>query len=198
MSEEGEDREEVLEYECPECGATFKEGEANCPDCGLEFDWSEELEYLCPECGTLVDPDSAQCPGCAAKFSKEENGDVLIEYEHQPSEEPSSVEEMLDAAIDEVMVHPVEKVSFGRTLIAQPAMEEPVKEGPKPPTKTVKATKTVEEQDVITGDVRYEEPNLYPGGFTTIGIIFVIAAIAAGMGDSEKKTKPSRRGRSSG
>jgi RNA polymerase subunit RPABC4/transcription elongation factor Spt4 len=74
---------------------------------------SDALEYVCPECGTVVDPDQERCPGCSAKFSKEENGDVLIEYE--PDKDPPTVDEMLEAAINEVTVHPVEKVSYGRT-----------------------------------------------------------------------------------
>jgi len=171
---------DALEYVCPDCGETFEEGSEDCSSCGMEFDWSEELEYLCPECGTVVDPDQDRCPGCAAKFSKVENGDVLIEYE--PDKDPPTVEEMLEAAISEVTVHPVEKVPFGRTtyLNAPEAPEKvPMKkvvtsireEVPTGPSRI--AASTTIDDDLQVG------PKLYPGGFTTVGMIFIAIAIAA-------------------
>ena len=177
MAKVRRENSDVLEYVCPECGETFDEGAERCSSCGLEFDWSEELEYLCPECGTLVDPDSAQCPGCSAKFSKEENGDVLIEYE--PDDTPPTVEEMLDAAIDEVMVHPVETVTYGRTVFEPPEMEESTKEGPGPSTETARATKARDGTEATADEGVYEGPKLYPGGFTRVGLVFVTLAIMA-------------------
>ena len=170
-----------LEYVCPECGETFEEGAEQCSSCGLEFDWSEELEYLCPECGTVVDPDQDRCPGCAARFSKESNGDMLIEYE--PDAEPPTVEELLEAAIHESIVHPV-------TPLAQvdsephPARRKGSPEAKKakdadapaaaPAPKPARPAAVHEEEDVPSA-----HPHLYPGGFTAIGMAFVVLAIMA-------------------
>ena len=167
-----------LEYVCPECGETFEEGAERCSNCGLEFDWSEELEYLCPECGTVVDPDQDRCPGCGARFSKESNGDVLIEYE--PEEVPPTVDELLEAAIHESIVHPVTAVPEDkpkgapvtrksrtvslRTEKAGPAVSEPAKEASAVPLEA-------QESPAL--------PHLYPGGFTALGLTFVIIAILA-------------------
>ena len=179
MTQVRKENSDALEYVCPECGETFEEGSEECSSCGIEFDWSEELEYLCPECGTVVDPDQDRCPGCAAKFSKEENGDVIIEYE--PDKAPPTVEEMLEAAISEVTVHPVEKVSFGTTTYLHPA-ETPEKV----PMKKAVASRREEDQAVSsrTASAAVDEdlnegPKLYPGGFTAIGILFIVIAIAA-------------------
>ena len=48
------DDDKPLEYECPECGASFTEGTPECSGCGLHFEWSEEPVYECPECGVEV------------------------------------------------------------------------------------------------------------------------------------------------
>ncbi len=181
MTQVRKENSDSLEYVCPECGETFEEGSEECSSCGIEFDWSEELEYLCPECGTVVDPDQDRCPGCAAKFSKEENGDVLIEYE--PDAAPLTVEEMLEAAISEVTIHPVEKVSFGTTTYLHPA-EVPEKG----PMKMEAASSHKEDpagsprtaSDGIDEDLPLNEgPKRYPGGFTAIGILFIAIAITA-------------------
>jgi predicted RNA-binding Zn-ribbon protein involved in translation (DUF1610 family) len=181
MTKVRKENSNALEYVCPECGETFEEGSADCSSCGMEFDWSEELEYLCPECGTVVDPDQDRCPGCAAKFSKEENGDVLIEYE--PDKDPLTVDEMLEAAINEVTIHPVEKVSYGRTTFLNPP-DAPVKLPMKKavassrevdragPSRTTAASAAVDED-------LHEGPKLYPGGFTAIGMLFIAIAIVA-------------------
>ncbi len=179
MTQVRKENSDALEYVCPECGETFEEGSEECSSCGIEFDWSEELEYLCPECGTVVDPDQDRCPGCAAKFSKEENGDVIIEYE--PDKAPPTVEEMLEAAINEVTVHPVEKVSFGTTTYLHPA-----ETSEKVPMKKAVASSREEDQAgssrtasaAVDEDLK-EGPKLYPGGFTAIGILFIVIAIAA-------------------
>lgn len=181
MTKVRKENSNALEYVCPECGETFEEGSEECSSCGIEFDWSEELEYLCPECGTVVDPDQDQCPGCAAKFSKEENGDVLIEYE--PDKDPLTDEEMLEAAISEVTVHPVEKVTFGRTSFLQAAETPEIV----PMKKAVASRREVDLADpsrtsatgAAIGEDLHEGPKLYPGGFTAIGILFIAIAIAA-------------------
>ncbi len=179
MTQVRKENRDALEYVCPDCGETFEEGSEECSSCGMEFDWSEELEYLCPECGTVVDPDEDRCPGCAAKFSKEENGDVLIEYE--PDTDPPTDEEMLEAAISEVTVHPVEKASFGRTTYLHPSGVP--KKGPM--KKEVASNHVVDRTDPSpTADAAkdedlYKGPKLYPGGFTVVGILFIVIAIMA-------------------
>ncbi len=181
MTQVRKENSNALEYVCPECGETFEEGSEECSNCGMKFDWSEELEYLCPECGTVVDPDQDRCPGCSAKFSKEENGDVIIEYE--PDETPPTVEEMLEAAISEVTIHPVEKISFGTTSYLHSA-EVPEKG----PTKKKAASSRGEDRAgsprtaddaVDEGLALNEGPKRYPGGFTAIGILFIVIAIVA-------------------
>jgi len=179
MTQVRKENRDALEYVCPDCGETFEEGSEDCSSCGMEFDWSEELEYLCPECGTVVDPDEDRCPGCAAKFSKEENGDVLIEYE--PDTDPPTVEEMLEAAITEVTVHPVEKATFGRTSYLHPH-----ETSKKRPIKSEVANHRVEDKDepsptadAVEDEDLYEGPKLYPGGFTAMGMLFIAIAIMA-------------------
>lgn len=190
-----------LEYVCPECGDTFEEGAEECASCGMAFDWSEEMEYLCPECGTVVDPDQARCPGCSAKFSTDEHGDVIIEYE--PEQEPPSVEELLETAIDEVRIRPngsVEVVrSSGEQEAAADAPEERTTEGPAPrpsaPRKAraragAKAGGTVPEGHKGGGPRTSKAarraptanlPRLYPGGFTRVGMMFLTLAVLSFM-----------------
>ena len=174
--------EDELEYVCPECGGTFNEGDVECPTCHVEFDWSEELEYLCPECGTIVDHDQDTCPGCEARFSKDESGEMVIEYEPDP--EPPTVDELLDTAIDEVMVRPDGELE-------EPEAEEEV-EGPE--EMGFEDLEAEEDQDEPGGPVEVtgtaapvEEgpptveadsgPDLYPGGFTKLGILFLFLAL---------------------
>jgi RNA polymerase subunit RPABC4/transcription elongation factor Spt4 len=175
-----------LEYVCPECGDTFEEGAEECASCGLEFDWSEEMEYLCPECGTIVDPDQSRCPGCSAKFSTDEHGDVIIEYE--PEEAPPSVEELLDTAIDEVMVRPNGSIEIPESApVEEPPVEPPRNLAPKKPTKTVQIVKKpphasgLEGRPIASKKSAREPstpstPRLYPGGFTRMGMVFVVLA----------------------
>jgi DNA-directed RNA polymerase subunit RPC12/RpoP len=173
MSEVRKENGDALEYVCPECGATFAEGVEECASCGLEFDWSEELEYLCPECGTMVDPDQARCPGCGAKFSMEANGDVLIEYE--PEVEQPSVEELLEAAIDEVRVRPEGE--------PEPTGEQAPVDEVKAPVRAVEARAKSEvpaarpKPTVEVDVVPVEAPKLYPGGFTALGVVFITLAV---------------------
>jgi len=174
-----------LEYVCPECGETFDEGAAECAGCGIEFDWSEEMEYLCPQCGTVVDPDQARCPGCAAEFSMDGNGEYTIEYE--PEAPPASEEDMLDAAIDEALVRP------NGTIVRPEEMEEDVADrglgvtagpgpGPEPepePEETEQAGSVPPEEVPAGAEAVGPYPRLYPGGFTLMGMVFVILALLA-------------------
>jgi RNA polymerase subunit RPABC4/transcription elongation factor Spt4 len=175
--------EEDLEYVCPECGGTFSEGDSECPTCHVEFDWSEELEYLCPECGTIVDPDQDICPGCEAKFSKDANGEMVIEYEPDP--EPPTVDQLLDTAINEVMVRP-----NGTPDVPEVEEEEEEKEGPEAISfEDLEATEEGGEESedgpaLATSEIQ-DSPDegtdqiseLYPGGFTKLGILFLFLAL---------------------
>lgn len=40
--EDGEETEEEIIYECPECGASIPENATTCPNCGIEIDFEEE------------------------------------------------------------------------------------------------------------------------------------------------------------
>jgi RNA polymerase subunit RPABC4/transcription elongation factor Spt4 len=174
--------EEDLEYVCPECGGTFNEGDSECPTCHIEFDWSEELEYLCPECGTIVEPDQDTCPGCEARFSKDADGEMIIEYEPDP--EPPTVDQLLDTAIDEVMVRPngrpeeleaeeewEEEVPDTIPFEDLEAIEDEVEEPEEAPAL---ATTGVEGMADNGTDQTYD---LYPGGFTKLGILFLFLAL---------------------
>ena len=168
-----------LEYVCPECGATFDEGEEECGTCGMEFDWSEELEYLCPECGTMVDPDQAQCPGCGAKFHPAENGEILIEYE--PDAEPPSVDELLEAAIDEARIKPPNDwVETQAPVQPAPQVTKKVSEPRTTPKDVGRTTArvTVTPKKVVTVP-QMALPRYYPGGFTKLGLLFFAVSLLA-------------------
>ena len=178
MAQVRKENSDSLEYVCPECGATFEEGAEECASCGIEFDWTEEMEYLCPECGTVVDPDQARCPGCAARFSMQDEGEITIEYE--PEEPPASDEDLLAAAIDEVIVHPngtrvmgedgEEGVDAGE---AEPPAAEAPDEGPDPGPEA-----TAPGHSAATAEAGVY-PRLYPGGFTVVGLVFAILSLLA-------------------
>lgn len=180
MTEVRKENSEALEYVCPECGETFEEGADECSGCGIEFDWSDEMEYLCPECGTVVDPDISRCPGCAARFSKEGNGDVLIEYE--PDRDPPTVDEMLAAAIDESIIRPesevepeVEPEAEGSVIVQRQTPERKALAEVPLAASTVKTPKAA----VAATDEVVDQPRLYPGGFTIVGLVFVTMAMVA-------------------
>jgi DNA-directed RNA polymerase subunit RPC12/RpoP len=183
LPEVRKENSDSLDYVCPECGDTFEEGAERCASCGLEFDWTEEMEYLCPECGTVVDPDQARCPGCGAKFSMHDDGELTIEYE--PEKPPASDEALLEAAIDEVIVRP------NGVAVLSEEDEEDVRElglsEPSPPATAPEETPepapevmapTEDEGDArASAEVTY--PRLYPGGFTLMGMVFIVLALLA-------------------
>ena len=181
------DDDEPLEYECPECGASFKEGTPECSGCGLRFEWSEEPVYECPECGVEVEPHNTDCPACGSEFTIDENGDVLIEHVEAPG--PVSVDELLDLAIDEVRV----KVERNWEEMGTPSEEPDDPEGPDTgdagspgAVNELEVTESVLSEDADAADARPSKtvdvmayPKLCPGGFTLMGIVFVSTAIAA-------------------
>jgi DNA-directed RNA polymerase subunit RPC12/RpoP len=182
LPEVRKENSDSLDYVCPECGDTFEEGAEACASCGIEFDWDEEMEYLCPECGTVVDPDQARCPGCGAKFSMHTDGEITIEYE--PEKPPASDEALLEAAIDEAIVRPNgvtdlsddaadEALEMGATDIPppEPEPEEDFEPGPEDDLPApAKAAKRAEAEPY---------PRLYPGGFTLLGLVFLVLALLA-------------------
>ncbi|MFQ6013264.1 MAG: zinc ribbon domain-containing protein [Thermoplasmata archaeon] len=60
--------EEVVTYECPECGARVAENASLCVSCGALF--SEET-LACPECNAEVPTGSPRCPQCGVQFLPE-------------------------------------------------------------------------------------------------------------------------------
>jgi predicted RNA-binding Zn-ribbon protein involved in translation (DUF1610 family) len=183
LPEVRKENSDSLDYVCPECGDTFDEGAEECANCGIEFDWEEEMEYLCPECGTVVDPDQARCPGCDAKFSKHDDGEMTIEYE--PEKPPATDEALLEAAIDEAIVRP-NGVAGPPDDADDEGLDLDEADSPPPPPMP-------EEDDVGTGpeedlpaparaEARAEAssyPRLYPGGFTLLGLVFLVLALLA-------------------
>jgi DNA-directed RNA polymerase subunit RPC12/RpoP len=182
LSEVRKENSDSLDYVCPECGDTFEEGAEACASCGLEFDWDEEMEYLCPECGTVVDPDQARCPGCGARFSMHDDGEITIEYE--PEKPPASDEALLEAAIDEAIVRP-----NGVTEVTDDAEDEGLELGATdspPPGPAPEEQFEPEEEEEVPSAARDRRPaqggsypRLYPGGFTLLGLVFLVLALMA-------------------
>jgi hypothetical protein len=166
---------------CPECGDTFEEGAEACASCGLEFDWDEEMEYLCPECGTVVDPDQARCPGCGARFSMHADGEITIEYE--PERPRATDEDLLEAAIDEAIVRP-NGVDLSEDA-DDGALELGATDSPPPSTEPEEDVQPGPEDDLpapVKAGNRTEAgppPRLYPGGFTLLGLVFLVLALLA-------------------
>lgn len=59
------EKENIEYYECTKCGATIKESDSMCPECGTNLDIFE-----CSECGTDLQADAAVCPNCGADVSE--------------------------------------------------------------------------------------------------------------------------------
>jgi DNA-directed RNA polymerase subunit RPC12/RpoP len=165
------DEDWELEYECPECGATFPEGAEKCPDCGTEFDWDEEPEYECPECGAKVQPDTKECPICKAQFVPEGWEDISRDEAVIEGDLPASDYEMLEAAVAETIVLPKqdeaeeapEEGALGEEPEAPPS-EEVAEEAP--------PEEVAEEADALEAAER--APQRYPGGFSLVGLVFII------------------------
>jgi DNA-directed RNA polymerase subunit RPC12/RpoP len=185
LPEVRKENSDTLDYVCPECGDTFEEGAEECASCGLEFDWTEEMEYLCPECGTVVDPDQARCPGCSAKFSMHDDGEITIEYE--PDKPPATDEALLEAAIDEVIVRPngvavlsEEDDDDVKELGLSDAAPPPtVPENVPEPAPEVEAPTEAKTNGRAKASAEATYPRLYPGGFTLVGMVFIVLALLA-------------------
>jgi DNA-directed RNA polymerase subunit RPC12/RpoP len=181
MTQVRKENSDSLEYVCPECGDTFEDGAEECASCGLEFDWSEEMEYLCPECGTVVDPDNARCPGCGAKFSVEDEGEITIEYE--PEAPPTSVEDMLEEAIDEAIIRPngtVVRAEATEAAVADRGLRTVPEPDPEPEPDVPEEEPAVEaSEEALATESAETYPHLYPGGFTRVGLVFAVLALLA-------------------
>lgn len=69
-------REEVFEFDCPECGVHVVGEMAKCPKCGTEFVIEEVPMMDCPSCGEAVPMEAINCPACG-KALVEEGGEQL-------------------------------------------------------------------------------------------------------------------------
>lgn len=68
------DRDDVFEFDCPECGRHIVGEAARCPGCGTEFVIEEVPMMECPSCGKEHPMESQACPHCG-KAPEEEEGD---------------------------------------------------------------------------------------------------------------------------
>ncbi len=107
---EGRDSDELLEFDCPECGTHIVGEVSKCPKCGVEFVIEEVSEFLCQDCGTAVPGDSDKCPKCGAVF------EVLVTSEGAPSpiREPQAIPTQTPRA--EAVIKEV-----SQSIVAEPA-----------------------------------------------------------------------------
>jgi hypothetical protein len=56
--------ETVVGETCPHCNTPLEPTDAECPNCGMEFD----IELECPICGEKVDQSMETCPSCGVSF----------------------------------------------------------------------------------------------------------------------------------
>lgn len=195
--------EEPIEYTCPECGSAFVEGAESCPVCGTAFDWSEETDYVCPECGARVPHDSKSCPECDAQFvvdagAHDKGIESMLEAavaetivtpkrDAVPSEWEEAVPDASDVpAASEETVPAALAVEGDEDKVPEvPAPEEPRK-APEPAKATTdQARERVREAKGAKRPVEGAgEPapqgaspkRRYPGGFSWVGLLFVILA----------------------
>ena len=195
--------EEPSEYTCPECGSAFVEGAESCPVCGTAFDWSEETDYVCPECGARVPHDSKSCPECDAQFVADVGPhDKGIESMLEAAVAETIVTPKRDAAPSEweeaapdapgAPAAPEEAVTAAVAVEGDdgkvpdvPAPEEPDKAPEIAKATTGQARERVREaKGTKRPVVGAGEPvpqgasakRRYPGGFSWVGLLFVILA----------------------
>ncbi len=90
--------EEMLECECPNCGAPVSCLSEACVECGEEFVLDE---YKCPTCGAMVTEDDMVCPECGEEFGVEEGEEVELEEEEELFEEEEPFEEEEEELFEE-------------------------------------------------------------------------------------------------
>jgi len=88
--------EEVIEFECPQCGATVNESDSACASCGEKF---EVEEFECPTCGATVAETSGKCPECGEKFEGQDEPQEGEEEEAGDEEDAAGEDE--EASEDE-------------------------------------------------------------------------------------------------
>ncbi|MFQ6127847.1 MAG: hypothetical protein ACE5QW_02960 [Thermoplasmata archaeon] len=64
--------EEVVEFECPVCGASVAADATVCPGCDAKFAEEAEAEFECPACHAAVAADATSCLSCGVEFEVEE------------------------------------------------------------------------------------------------------------------------------
>lgn len=73
-------REEVFEFDCPECGRHIT-GEADrCPGCGTEFVIEEVPMAECPSCGEACPLESETCPSCGKSLAGNGGNELRQEF----------------------------------------------------------------------------------------------------------------------
>ncbi|MFQ6107243.1 MAG: zinc ribbon domain-containing protein [Thermoplasmata archaeon] len=115
--------EEVVEFECPVCGASVAADATVCPGCGAEFaEAEEEAEFECPVCHASVASDASSCPSCGVEFEVEEAAPEV--------EEVAEVEEREEFEEGEAILVPeeVEVVTPEIEIPEEPEVEPPVPE----------------------------------------------------------------------
>lgn len=113
--------EEMVEFECPVCGASVAADASVCAGCGAEFVEEAAAEFECPVCKAAVSAEADSCPSCGVEFEPEE--------EPAPEPEPEVVREKKDFEEGEAILIPElrpEDVT-GKTEEPQPEIEVPEK-----------------------------------------------------------------------
>lgn len=90
--------EEVVEFECPVCGASVASDATICSGCGAEFVEEAAAEFECPVCKASVSAEADSCPSCGVEFEAEE--------EAVPEPEPEVVPERRDFEEGEAVLIP--------------------------------------------------------------------------------------------
>ena len=191
--------DEPVEYTCPECGSAFAEGAESCPVCGTAFDWAEETDYVCPECGARVPLDSKSCPECGAQFVADVGGpdkgiDAMLEaavaetiVTPKREEPPSEWEEAAPGA--PAKIEGPQSIEAPKSEADGTAPEPTVAAEERAPPAQDKAAEAaapahVEEEGPAQG-ARGPEATFrpgahasrrYAGGFSWVGLLFVILA----------------------
>ncbi len=150
--------EEVVEFQCPECGSMVAETDDVCPGCGVAFEEEEveeEIEVVqfeCPECGSLVNETDAACPGCGVEFEEE--------VEEYVEEEISEDVEDLEAELGELEGEEIEEEigeEFAGDLVETDGESEIVEGAEEEVTEEVVEEVAEEETEEGVEDVAVEE-----------------------------------------
>jgi hypothetical protein len=78
--QEEANKEEVFEFDCPECGMHIVGEMAKCPGCGTEFVIEEVPMIECPTCGEPCPLESTTCPACGKALTNEDADQLQQEF----------------------------------------------------------------------------------------------------------------------